>query len=137
MYLNDLPNKTQKMFSDLTNDDEFQKIFAKDEILNELEAQGKEDTEEFQHRVDEVVVDYLISKNKIPECQREYWTEYLKYHIPDIQKKTKRMSRGEKCIFFICLGIICAHFTSSWLLMLAIGIGASILLEAIFPTEGN
>ena len=123
------------MFLYLSKDEEFQRLFAKDKILNELAAQGKEDTEEFQQRVDEVIVDYLVSKNKIPEYQREYWVAYLKYHVPDIKKKTKRMSRGERCLFFLCFGIICAQFTSSWFVMLAIAICASILLEAIFPSN--
>lgn len=135
MYLNDLPKEKQRMFLDLSNDEEFQKVFAKDEILNEMEAQGKEDTEEFQYRVDEIIVNYLVSKNKIPECQREYWVAYLKYHKPDIKKKTKRISNMERFIFFVCLGIVCAQYIESWLVLIAIATATSILFNAVFPSK--
>ena len=63
MNLNTLPKQIQEMIAELTTDEEFQKLFAEDKVLNELEEQGNK--KEFDYRVCQLVVDYLITKGKI------------------------------------------------------------------------
>lgn len=63
MNLNKIPPDTQKLILELEEDEEFQKLFAEDKVLNELEEQGKE--EEFDLRMCQLIADYLFEKGKL------------------------------------------------------------------------
>lgn len=43
----------------------------------------------------------------------------------------------ERFIFFVCLGSICSHYISSWLVLIAIAIASSILINSLFPDKGE
>ena len=127
MYLNDLPKEMKDKFCNLSKDEEFQRLFAKDKILNKLQDEGNDNTIEYEHRVDEVIVDYLVSKNRIPECQREYWVAYLKYHKPDVRKQ-KGLNGWKRLAFFFLTGSILSFFIDSWILLIAICLALCILI---------
>ena len=72
MKLHTVPVSVQNEISKLTDDDEFQKIFAEDKILDEAKDQKERD-----YRICQLVVDYLISKGKMKKFFREFWITAL------------------------------------------------------------
>ena len=72
MKLHTVPVSVQNEIAKLTDDDQFQKIFAEDKILDQAKDQKERD-----HRICQLVVDYLISKGKLKKFFREFWITAL------------------------------------------------------------
>lgn len=75
MNLNYLSDGMRKKVLALIEDEEFQKLFAEDNVLNEL--QGKQNEKMLDYRMCQLVVDYLISKKKINRHLRSFWLDVL------------------------------------------------------------
>lgn len=75
MKLSSVPLALQKKIQALVEDDQFQKIFAEDELLTEY--QEKQQSNNVDHRTCQLVVDYLISKGQLQKMFREFWVVAL------------------------------------------------------------
>lgn len=75
MNINGVLPGLQKKIIELTEDDQFQKIYAEDYFLNEfIENQQRQ---KIDRRTCQLVIDYLISKGKVNKSFRQFWITLL------------------------------------------------------------
>lgn len=75
MKISSVPLALQQKIQALTEDDQFQQIFAEDELLTKY--QENQQSNNVDYRICQLVVDYLISKGKLKKFFREFWIKVL------------------------------------------------------------
>lgn len=75
MKISSVPLALQQKIQALTEDDQFQQIFAEDQLLKKY--QENQQSNKIDYRICQLVVDYLISKGKLKQFFREFWIKVL------------------------------------------------------------
>lgn len=85
MTLNRLPENIQKEIYNLTQDEQFQKLFAEDKVLDELfgdktpAVNSDELTYEQDYRICQLVANYLVDNDKIWTIKFNWVKKLIKY----------------------------------------------------------
>ena len=85
MTLERLPEEIQKEIFNLTKDEQFQKIFAEDEVLDKLlgdttpAVNSNTLTYQQDYRICQLVANYLVDNNKLWDIKMNWIRKLIKY----------------------------------------------------------